>query len=94
MAYSDKPIDDARTTRPRAGMAFKDRRQLPGVALLVLGVLALVGCLTAASMRDTGWAVGLGVLMVVAVAGGVGWVLAGRNRTAKVGSPRSQHRQP
>lgn len=90
MAYSDKPIDDARTTQPQAGMAFKDRRELPGLALAVVGVLALVGCLTAAAMRDGGWAIGLGVIALLTLAGGIGWIFAGRRRTARAGSPRSQ----
>lgn len=83
MADADKPIDDERTTRPRAGMAFKDRRELPGVALLVVGTLLLVGFLTAVALGDAGWAVGLAIATLVAVGGGIGWILAGRRRTAR-----------
>jgi hypothetical protein len=84
------PIDDARTTRPRAGLVVKDRREAPGAALMVAFVLTLAGCLTAAAMGSTGWAIGMGAVALAAAVGGVSWILAGRNRTAGGGNHRRQ----
>lgn len=39
------PVDHARTTRPRAGEAMKDGKNLPGLITMGLGVAALVICL-------------------------------------------------
>ena len=83
MADINDPIDDERTTRPRAGMVMKDKRQAPGLALAVVAVLALAGCLTAAALNEFGWAIGLGLVVLAASIGGVGWVLAGRSATAR-----------
>lgn len=90
MTDTEKPIDDARTTRPRAGMVWKDSRELPGLALTVVAVLALVGCLAGAAMGAIAWTIGLGVIAGVAGVAGIGWVLAGRRRTAQRGNHRVQ----
>ena len=86
MAQTDNPIDGARTTRPRAGMVWKDPRQLAGLARTVVGVLALAGFATAIAVGDAGWAIGLGVVALVAAVSGVGWMLVERNRTAQGGN--------
>lgn len=85
---ADEPIDYERTTRPRAGMVFKDRRQLPGLALVILAVLAVAAFMSATAAHSAGWAIGLAIVALVATAGGVGWVLAGRNRTNRLTDQR------
>lgn len=90
MTDTKTPIDEARTTRPRAGMVFKDQRQLPGLGLVVMAVLALVGFMTAAALRDAGWATGLGVITLVAAVAGLSWILVGRNRSVRAGKHRRQ----
>jgi cobalamin synthase len=83
MDETEQPFDEARTTRPRAGMVFKDRREAPGLAMLVMAVLALVGLVSAATQHHTGWAVGFGILVLVLAVAGVSWILVGRNRAAR-----------
>lgn len=89
MSETEHPIDEARTTRPRAGMVFKDRREAPGLALLLMAVLALVGLVSAAVQHHAGWALGFGILALALTVGGVGWIFVGRNRAA-AGQHRSQ----
>jgi len=84
MSNSDSPIDYARTTRPRAGLVMKDRRELPGAALVVWSVICLVGFMTALAMRNTGWTIGLGALAAAAGTAGVLWILLGRRRAARL----------
>src|SRR5574337_998361 len=60
MAGLDDPIDHASTTRPRAGMVWKDKRETPGLVVLVVSVATMVGFMTAAALGNAGWAAGAG----------------------------------
>jgi len=93
MSGTENPIDEARTTRPRAGMVFKDRRQLPGLAMLVMAVLALVAFMSAAAQNNASWALGFGALVLVLAVGGVTWMFVGRNRTARDNRAGNHRRQ-
>lgn len=90
MTDPDNPIDYARTTQHRAGMVMKDRRQVPGAALLVLAMVCLVGFMTSFAMGSTGWTVGLGVAALVAGGAGAAWILLGRRRAARLGDDRAR----
>ncbi|WP_083079657.1 hypothetical protein [Mycolicibacter kumamotonensis] len=90
MSETEHPIDESRKTRPRDGMVFKDRREAPGLAMLVMAALALVGFLCAAALHDAGWSLGFGILVLVLAAGGVTWVFVGRNRSFRGGNHRRQ----
>lgn len=91
MSETEHPIDEARTTQPRAGMVFKDRREAPGLAMLVMAVLALVGLVSAATQHHTGWAVGFGILLLVLFVAGVSWIFVGRNRAARSTARSTAH---
>ncbi|HEY7051506.1 MAG TPA: hypothetical protein VH496_05135 [Mycobacterium sp.] len=80
----DDPTDHARTALPRAGEAMKDNRGLAGYLLLGLAVPALVICLGAAARGVSGWAIGAGVIAVLAAATGGVWVYVERRRVARV----------
>ena len=88
MSETDHPIDQERTTQPRAGMVFKDRRELPGLAMLVMATLALVAFASAAAQGSAGWALGFGIAVLVLAAGGITRMLVGRNRTAEAAHHR------
>lgn len=69
-------------------MVWKDRRELPGLALMMVAVLVLVGCVTAIAIGNAVWATGLAVVLVGAAAGGLSWMLIGRRRTGRAGKHR------
>ncbi|HZA12033.1 UsfY protein [Mycobacterium sp.] len=78
------PTDVARTHQPRAGVAMKDTRGLPGYALMGAAVLALMVCLAAAAMGYQGWTITAGVIAILAAAVGSVWVFMERRRVARL----------
>ncbi|HZQ30796.1 MAG TPA: UsfY protein [Mycobacterium sp.] len=80
----DDPTDHARTAVPRAGEAMKDNRGLPGYVLIAVAVVAVVICIVAAAVGAIGWAVGAGIVAVLAAAAGSVWVYAERRRVGRV----------
>lgn len=90
MSNPDNPIDYARTAQARTGMVVKDRRELPGVLLLIVAAVTLVGFMTSAAMQSVGWMVGLGTATLFAGACGVAWILVGRSRFGRQGNRRLQ----
>ncbi|BBX21610.1 hypothetical protein MTER_10210 [Mycolicibacter terrae] len=90
MSETEHPIDEARTTRPRDGMIFKDRREAPGLAMLLMAVLAMVGFMSAAALHQAGWSLAFGILVLVLAVAGVAWIFIGRNRSFRAGNHRRQ----
>lgn len=90
MSDTDEGIDYRRTTRPRAGLVFKDRREVPGLAMLIMAALALVGFMSAAAQHDGGWTLGFGIAVLVLAIGGLSWVFIGRRKTKRAGHHRLQ----
>jgi hypothetical protein len=88
MDETEHPIDEARTTQPRAGMVFKDRREAPGLAMLLMAALALVGFMSATAQHAAGWSLAFGILVLVLAIGGLAWIFVGRNRSASGGNHR------
>lgn len=69
---------------------FKNRRELPGLALLLMAALALAGFMSAAVQHDAGWTLGFGISVLVLAIGGLTWVFIGRNRATHAGHHRRQ----
>lgn len=90
MSDTDEGVDRRRTTHPRAGLVFKDRRELPGLAMLVLAALALVGFMSATALHDASWTLGFGIAVLALAIGGVAWLFVGRSRTVREGRRRGQ----
>lgn len=88
MDETEHPIDEARTTRPRAGMVFKDRREAPGLAMLLMAALALVAFMSAMAQHAADWSLAFGILVLVLAVGGLVWIFVGRNRSAGNGNHR------
>lgn len=65
-------------------MVWKDKRETPGLVVLVVSVATMVGFMTAAALGNAGWATGLGVATLVTAVTGVGWILVGRRRGGRV----------
>lgn len=89
----DDPTDHARTTLPCAGETMKDSRSLGGYALLGLAVLAMVICIGAAARAVPGWAIGAGVVTVLAAGVGSVWVYTERRRVAEVARQNELERE-
>ncbi|OMC16509.1 hypothetical protein A5735_00895 [Mycolicibacter heraklionensis] len=87
---TDEGIDQRRTTQPRVGLVFKDRRELPGLGLLLMAALSLMGFMIAAAQQDSGWTLGFGIAVLVLAISGLTWVFIGRNRTTHAGHHRRQ----
>ena len=92
MAVRQNPTDHARTTHQRAGEWFKNSRDGLGLILLAVAVVAMVICLAAAAHGNTGRAVLLGSVAVVAGAAGIAWLLIEGRRVGRVEVNRSVNR--
>ena len=71
----DDPIDQHRTTRPRAGESMKSLVKTPGLLLLAVGVVATVVCLASFAQRQV--TVGIGAIAVALLATGAGFAWLG-----------------
>lgn len=93
MAVRQNPTDHARTTHQRAGEWFKNSRDALGLLLLAVGVLAMVICLAAAAHGNTGSALVLGSIAIVAGGAGTTWLLIEGRRVGRVEAKRSAKRR-
>lgn len=88
MKTDKNPTDHSRTTQPRAGEWFKNARDLPGLASIVLAVLAVVVCLFAMASAHTGWAIAAGAVAGVATVAGATWLFVESRRVRRVEANR------
>ena len=77
---SRDPVDHHRTTRPHAGESMKDTARIPGLVLVVVGVVAFVFCLAGFALGHVG--VGVAAILVTLLAAGAGlaWLEMRRRR--------------
>ncbi|MGH3561098.1 MAG: protein UsfY [Mycobacterium sp.] len=68
------PVDHVRTTRPFAGESMIDVVAWPGYLLIVAGVIATVGCLTAFGTGHHSQGMTTGVVAIVATVIGLVWL--------------------
>jgi hypothetical protein len=85
----DDLIDHFRTTRPRAGLAMKDRWHLLGLVPLALAVMAVMLCVKFAAIGDRESAVGVGIVAALSAVAGVAWIFTARRRVYRIAR---QHR--
>jgi hypothetical protein len=81
--HSD-PTDHFRTAQPHAGIAIKDNFFWPGLILLVVATLGLVGTVVAAAYRHYEW---LSTTVLIAVLGAVAgalWLVVENRRVARI----------
>lgn len=74
------PTDHCRTTLPHAGETFIDAYCWPGVVSIVLGVMSLVACVTAAAYQHPEWMLTAGVVGTLAITGGIAWLVVEHHR--------------
>ncbi|WP_292988651.1 LapA family protein [Mycobacterium sp.] len=89
MTAHQNPTDHARTTHQRAGEWFKNSRDMLGIFLLAVGVVAMVVCLAAAAYGSTGWSYLMGGIAGTAGAAGTAWLLVEGRRVRRVEAKRS-----
>ncbi|MGH3561099.1 MAG: protein UsfY [Mycobacterium sp.] len=78
------PVDHMRTTRPHAGRAVIDVVSWPGYLLVVLGMVAGVGCLVAFGTGHDPQGEHIAVVAVITVVVGVLWLLVEHKRIRRV----------
>jgi hypothetical protein len=86
MANSHDPTDHFRTTHPHAGESFIDAYCWPGLLSIALGMIALVGCVAAAAYGRHEWILTTATVGVLAIAGGVAWLVLEHRRVLRVES--------
>lgn len=84
MKGPEDPVDHARTTRPHAGEAMKDNRNMPALALVGLGVVLFVACLFAFATANPGVGTVLAVLAAVGLVGGGLWLAIAHLRVRRI----------
>lgn len=78
------PVDHVRTTRPHAGRAVINVAGWPGYSLLVVGMLAVAGCLVAFGTGNDRQGVAIAVMAVAATLAGMSWLLIEHRRIGRV----------
>lgn len=84
MGDTADPTDHFRTTCPHAGEFFIDRMCWPGLLSIALGVISLVGGVAAAAYGHQEWVLTLAVVGVLAIAGGLAWLVLEHRRIMKI----------
>lgn len=74
------PTDHFWTTLPHTGESFINGYSWPGLLSIVLGVISIVGCVAAAAYRHTDWMLTTGIVGVMAIAGGIAWLILEHRR--------------
>jgi FtsH-binding integral membrane protein len=77
------PTDHARTTQPHAGVTMKDTYFWPGLILLAIGVLGMIGTVAAAAYRHHEWIATTGLVAVIATLAGALWLIFERRRVIR-----------
>lgn len=84
MADTHDPTDHFRTTHQHAGEYFIDLYCWPGLWSIALGTISLICCIAATAYRRHEWILTTGIVGVLAVAGGVAWLLVEHHRVLRI----------
>jgi hypothetical protein len=78
------PVDHSRTTRAHAGVTMKDTKNVPGLIIIGLALVAFVACLSAFATGHDSAGTGLAVLSGVGFVAGGGWLYYEHRRVHRV----------
>jgi hypothetical protein len=81
--HSD-PVDHSRTHFQHAGESMIDVYFWPGLFLIAVGVVALVGCIAALAYHHPELLVWAGLTAILTFAGGVSWLAVEHRRVRRV----------
>lgn len=79
----DDPTDHFRTTQPHAGITVKDNLFWPGLILLAVAALGLVGSVVAAAYRHFEWLPSTVLIGLVGAVTGTLWLAVERRRVRR-----------
>lgn len=79
---NDDPTDHSRTAQPHAGIAVKDNFYWPGLILLAVATLGLIGTAVAAGYRRFEWLPATVVIAVLGAVAGALWLVLENRRVA------------
>lgn len=80
------PSDHFRTTHSHAGEQFIDSYCWPGLLSIFLGVGSVVACVAAAAYGHHEWVLTTAVTGLLAIAGGVAWLVVEHHRVLQIES--------
>lgn len=80
----DDPTDHSRTMQPHAGIVMKDNFYWPGLVLLVVATLGLIGTAAAAAYRQYEWLSGTALIGVLAAVAGALWFVIENRRVSRL----------
>jgi uncharacterized membrane protein YcjF (UPF0283 family) len=78
------PTDHFRTTQQHAGESMIDVYCWPGLFLISVGVMALIGCVAAAAYQHHEWILTAGVIALVAMLVGASWIAVEHRRVLRI----------
>ncbi len=78
------PVDHSRTHHQHAGESMIDVYFWPGFFLLALGMVALIGCVSAAAYKHHEWLLTTGVVALASVAAGSAWIALEHRRVRRI----------
>jgi hypothetical protein len=78
------PTDHFRTTQQHAGESMIDVYCWPGLFLISVGVMALIGCVAAAGYEHHEWILTAGVTALVAMLVGASWIAVEHRRVLRI----------
>lgn len=84
MTGSEDPLDHARTTRPHAGEAVKDTKNLPALAIVGVALILFVFALTAFATDNPATGTMTGLLAVAGFVVGLVWLALTHQRVRRI----------
>jgi Flp pilus assembly protein TadB len=78
------PVDHARTTRKHAGQNMKNTAAMPALIAIGVGVVAIVICLYFLAAGDALVSIISGVVALLLIAAGFGWLARERRRVRRL----------
>jgi hypothetical protein len=78
------PLDHAHTTHGRYGITMKDNFYWPGLLLLALGVLGMIGTVAAAAYGHHEFIAITGLVAACATLAGAAWMVFERRRVRRI----------
>ena len=77
------PTDHARTHHAHAGLTMKDTYFWPGLLLLAIGVIGMIGTVAAAAYRHHEWIATTALVAGIATVAGALWLIVERRRVIR-----------